>query len=486
MQGLFYFMKSSIIIFVLCVFPFLLKAQNYTAINGSSYIGSLNVHNNPSSIVNAPLKWDLVLFGIQDKHTTNAVKVLNYSLISNPVKSEYLITNGNFGRYADLNANLNLFNTRIALNKKAAIAFGVNLRSHVSLKTSPYNFIDTLGRFGDFFSQNEATGNMDADMATSSWAELYASYGQTIFDNEYGRLNAGATLKLNRGLSGAFTLLADGNFIRNGNSDPVQYRITDASLDFGYSSNFDRWDSTRRFRENAKEFLSFTESGGSFDIGFEYLVKLQTINNILDEDPYFDYDWKIGLSLLDIGYGQYHFGRYSTRARNIKPEATDALMDQVFDSTINNLGDLRDSLVNLFDNVGAYGGKYRVNHPARMVLNVDKFVAASFFINADISVNLSGLSNGPNKRVKDLNLLTITPRWETRKKGYYLPLYFNTHNQLWIGGAVRFGPVLFGIHNWSNIFSKKKMHRGGGYLAIILKAADFTGHKPDKRLDCYW
>ena len=84
-----------------------------------------------------------------------------------------------------------------------------------------------------------------------------------------------------------------------------------------------------------------------------------------------------------------------------------------------------------------------------------------------------------------MNALTLTPRWETRKKGFYLPFYYNNRDQLWIGGAVRFGPILFGIHNWSNIFSTKKIQRGGGYLAMILKAADFTGDKSDKRLDCY-
>lgn len=473
-------------IFVLSILPFSLEAQNYTAINGSSYIGSLNVHNNPATIVSSPLKWDIALFGIQDKHTTNAVKVFNYSLISNPVKSQYLISNGYFRRYASLNANLNLFNTRIALNKRNSIAFGANLRMNVALKTSPYNFIDTIGRFGDFFRQNEGTTAMNLDMASSSWAELYASYGRTVFDNDYSRLNAGITLKLDRGLSGAFANLADGSFIRNGNADPVQYRITNASLDFGYSSNYDRWDSTRNFKENTREFTSFTETGGSFDIGLEYLIKLQAIDNVLDDDHYFDYDWKIGLSLLDIGYGQYHLGRYSTRARNIKPEATDVLMDQVFDSTISNLGDLRDSLSNLFGNIGTYSGKYRINHPARLVLNVDKFIGESFFINSDISVNLSNLSTGANKRIKDMNVLTVTPRWETRKKGYCLPVYYNTHHQLWIGGAVRFGPILFGVHNWANIFSTKKSHRGGGYLVIILKAADFTTEKPDKRLACPW
>ena len=83
-----------------------------------------------------------------------------------------------------------------------------------------------------------------------------------------------------------------------------------------------------------------------------------------------------------------------------------------------------------------------------------------------------------------MNVVTLTPRWETRKKGFYLPVYFNTRNQLWLGGAVRLGPVLFGVHNWNNIFSTKKIQRGGSYIAIIVKAADFTGNKSDKRLDC--
>ena len=470
-------------IFIFCLFPFFLEAQNYTATNGSSFIGSLNVHNNPAAIVNSPLKWDITLFGLQDKHTTNAVKVFKYSLVSNPAKSEYQIENGNFRRYADLNSNFNLLNARIALNKRSSVAFGANLKSYLFLKTSSYNFVDTLGRFGDFFAQNEGIQNMGLDMATSSWAELYASYGQTVLDDESRRLNAGITAKINRGLSGAFANLANGNFMRNG-ANPVQYRITEASLDFAYSSNYDRWNKDRSFQNNSRNFLAFTETGGSFDIGVEYLVKLQSVTNVFDDDPYFDYNWKIGLSVLDLGYSQYHFGKYSTLARNIRADITDSILDQVFDSTVNNLGDLRDSLSRIFNNVGTYGGKFRVNHPGRLVINIDKFITESFFINADISVDLSNLSNGPNKKVKDINLLTVTPRWETRKKGYYLPIYYNYRNQLWIGGAVRLGPVLFGIHNWSNIFSKKKIQRGGGYLAIILKPSDFTSNKADKRLSC--
>lgn len=474
-------MKPLIIIFILL--PVMAAAQNYTATNGSSYIGSLNVHHNPSAIVNSPLKWDITLFGIQDKHSTNAVKIFNYSLLSNPGKSQYAIYSGKDRRYGILNANLNILNTRIALNKRSAIGFGANIRSNIFLKTSEYNFIDTLSQFADFFSQNEGITDFNLDMATGSWAELYASYGQTIIDNGYGRLNAGITLKFNKGLSGAFATLTNGNFIRTGNN-PLSYRVTNASLDFGYSSNYDRWDSTKNFGNNFNNFFSNTDAGGSFDIGFEYLVKLQSVSNPYDNDTYFDYDWKIGLSLLDIGYSQYEFGRHSTRARDINTDVTDALLDNTFDSTITSVGIFRDSLSRVFGNTGRYFGKFRVTHPARLMLNVDKFISDAFFINADLSVGLSSLSSGPNEQVKDMNVLTLTPRWETRKAGFYLPFYFNSRSQLWVGGAFRVGPLLFGVHNWSNIFSKKKMQRGGGYLAIILKAKDFTVDKSDRRLDC--
>ena len=476
-------MKKLKIIFAFYFLPLSAVTQNYTAVNGSSYIGSLNVHNNPAAIVNSPLKWDITLFGVQDKQTTNAIEVLNYSLLSDPKKSQYKITPGHSSRYGIANSNLNLLNTRIALNKKSAIAFGVTIKSNAFLKTSPYNFIDTISQFADFFTLNEGAQNMKLDMATGGWAELFATYSQTVIDNEYGRLNAGISLKINKGLSGSFASLANGNFIRFA-TNPAGYRVTSADFDFGYSSNYDNWDSAKNFKENSRNFFSNTEAAGSFDIGLEWLVKLQSVASYFADDAYFDYDWKIGVSVLDIGYSQYRFGSNSTRARDINPDVTDFLLDNTFDSTINSVATFRDSLARVFSNMGTYTGNFRVTHPARLVFNIDKFITEAFFVNADISINVSSLSSGPNEQLKDLNLLTLTPRWETRKSGFWLPFYYNTRNQFWIGGAVRFGPVLFGVHNWSNIFSNKKMHRGGGYLAIILKAADFSTDKTDSRLNC--
>ena len=477
-------MKQIRLTIAVLLISFIARAQNYTALNGSSYTGSVSVHNNPASIVNTPSRWDITLLGFQDKHSTNFFTFHHYSLLSNPASSEYEITPGQFKRYGRINTNLNLLNTRIALNERSAIAFGVNLKSYTLLRTSNYNFIDTLKNFAQFFAMNTGASDMHLDITSSSWAEIYASYGRTLFDNEAGRLNAGITVKANRGLSGIFGRLTGVNFNTNLLTDPATYTITSGQPDFGYSSNFDHWDNNKGFGQNFGHFASFTESGASMDIGLEYLIKTQALAAPGEKESYFDYDWKFGLSFLDLGYGQYQFGKYSTAAASVLPNVTDQRLDQAFDSTVNNISAFKDSLSALYLYSGTYAGKYRINHPARVVLNIDHFITGAFFVNADLSLDISSAPIKNNFRVSDLNLLTITPRWETYKTGFYMPVYYNNLNQLWVGGAVRVGPVLLGVHNWSNIFSKNKINRGGGYIALILHAKDLTGSKGDKRLDC--
>src|SRR5258705_6094635 len=137
------------------VTAFSAEAQNYHAIQGSSYAGALGVHNNPASIVNTPFKWDLVLFGAQLKSSTNAFSIHNYSLLSSPANSLYRVDKGQYKRKANLDFNINLLNARIALNRKSSIAFGVNIRSYTNLQTSAYNFIDTIGNASDFLKINQ-------------------------------------------------------------------------------------------------------------------------------------------------------------------------------------------------------------------------------------------------------------------------------------------------------------------------------------------
>ena len=477
-------MKKGIIGVVAGIFMVLAgSAQDYQAINGTAYAGSLGVHNNPSSIVNMPFKWDITLFGVQAKASTNIVQVRNYSLLSKASGSEYVFPSGTYARKGIINANVNLLNTRIALGRTAAIAFGANLRTYGQVRSNPSFFVDTIQQLGTFLRFNESNQPIGARFVSSSWIELYGTFAQTIIDNEVSRLNAGITVKLSRGISGAHASIDDARFNRTVQGTQQVFTVSRFAGQYGYSSNYDRWLSSNSTGQNINNFLQFTEGGASIDLGVEYIIKPQDIGNAMDDDNYFDYDWKLGASIIDLGVSQYKYGIQSRRINGINQNINDIQINNKLDSTINSIERFNDSAATIA-NIGGLGGIFRILTPARLVLNADRYVSGAFFVNAELSLNLSGVFGNKFLYVRQMNLLTVTPRWETKRLGFYMPVSFNTEKNFWIGGAVKLGPLLIGLHNLANLVSKTSMHKGGGYLALVIRSWNDLGGKSDRRLDC--
>jgi hypothetical protein len=479
-------MKQLFIAFLLgTLFSINGQAQNYHAIQGSNYSGALGVHNNPASIVNTPFSWDLAVMGLQLTTSTNAFTIYNYSLLSSPANSKYYFKKGEFARFADLNFNLNLINTHFALNRKTSIAFGANIRGYTNASTSQFNFIDTLHGTGNFFLINQNNNNLQAKMSSSSWLEVFATYSHTLFENEYGRLNAGLTVKVSKGISGVYANINSGRFTSTFQNNKQVYEVTNANAVYGYSANYDQWKKTNTTNENLNNFLlASTEGGASFDLGVEYLIKPQGTTSFDDEVNYYDYDWKIGLSLLDIGGNQYKYGTESRSFTGLKTNIDNLTLDKKFDSTTQNLKNFNDSIATITNMASIAGIKYKVLNPMRMVINIDRYLYGNFYINADLVIGMPPSLLKKYQRVRDMGMLTVTPRWETKNLGVYLPIQYNANNQFWIGGAFKAGPLLLGVHNWANVFAKNKMQNGGGYIALIFHSPKDLQGKRDKKLDC--
>jgi len=477
-------MKNCIAAFLFVVIAFQIKGQNYHAVQGSSFAGSLGVSNNPGSIVNTPYPWDVTLFAFQLKSATNAYTINNYSLISSAKNTFTNADNGNYARYADLNFNINLLNARIALNRKQAIAFGLNMRGYGSLKSGSYNFIDTLTNVTEFLNLNPGNNVYNGNFNSSSWLEAFATYNQTIWDDNQQRLNAGITVKAMRGVSGAYAQLHNGTVTSTPDGVSQIYTLNSISARYGYSYNYDGWENSKASTENIKDFVTNTRGGFAADIGFEYLIKSQGVKTYFDDEDYFDYDWKIGVSILDFGHNQYRYGNQSHSFAGPAASVTDSLLDQKFDS-VSSFTNLNDSIASVVNGFSQTGGKFKMQNPTRLVINVDRSLGNDFYINGELSINLSNvLSNSDKLYVRELNFLTFTPRWETKRWGLYMPVQYNGEKQFWVGGAFKAGPLLLGIHNWANIFSRNKMQNGGGYIAIVIHPSRTTKSKTDKRLEC--
>jgi hypothetical protein len=137
-------------------------------------------------------------------------------------------------------------------------------------------------------------------------------------------------------------------------------------------------------------------------------------------------------------------------------------------------------------NIGGYSGVFNIWNPTRLVINVDRALPNNFAVNANLSLNLTGSNSGKGKTffVREMNLLNITPRWETRRWGAYLPIQVTTDGKVWVGGAVKAGPLLLGVHNWANVFLNNKIQNGGFYLALVIRPGQGFADKEDKRYDC--
>ena len=460
-------------------------AQGYHAIEGSPYAGAMGVANNPASILSTPYPWDITLFSMQVKNSTNAVAFSNYSYLSfHPDTIGVSWRSGDIRRFATFNYNVHLLNVRLSLGRKQAISFGANLRGYGTVRTGTANYNDSLQNMNQFFNINQNT-TYKANMVSSSWLELYGTYSKTLWDDAYGRLNAGVTLKLMRGISGAYAQLSNGGVTRSVQDTLTIYHLAAGNAKYGYSSNYDQWHTDQSTGTNLKNFLNHTQTGAAIDLGVEYLVKSQAVKVYGDDDDYFDYEWKIGVSLLDIGANRYAYGQQSRVVSGPKSSISDADLNAKFNNT-GSFAQFNDSLATIVDNISILRGQFTIYNPARLVINVDRPLQDHFSLNADLTLNLGGSNNGTRLFTKEMTLLAMTPRWETRKLGGYLPLTVTTDGKLWVGGAVKAGPVLLGVHNWANVFSKNKVQNGGFYLAVVLRPGNGKGFKDkvDKQYSC--
>lgn len=466
-----------------CFISMAVAGQNYQALNGSSYAGSLGTGNNPASIVNTPWRWDLTVFGIQAKAVTNAMTVRDYSLISPPGDAVVQMNKKAQAKYANVNYNINLLNARFAINKQSAIAAGLNFRGYARANTSRFAWQDTLRTLDRWLFLNQNNIPLTGDVISSHWMELYGTYARTIFDNEQGRLNAGITLKVTRGLAGGYSNIRSGDIelVPNPGGTEPTYRIKGLAALYAYSSNFDKWNNDLSTNTNINNFISNSRGGLSFDFGLEYLIKEPGISSFNDDDDeYWDYKWKIGASLLDLGFNQYQYSRNSRLFADLKGNIEGTDFDQKFGS-VKGIKGFNDSAASLFNTVRVPNGYFNMINPTRLVVNVDRWITQAFYVNGEVSLNLSQLAGKERLYMKEMNLLTITPRWETKQFGAYLPVQFNTEKKFWIGAAVKAGPVVFGLHNLGYFFSKKSIQNGGGYLALIIKPGKKRGSTSNEK-----
>ena len=457
--------------------------QQYQAVHGSNYAGSLGVMNNPASALSSPLPWDITLLGLQLKNSTNFFYIEKYDPTGKNPQLAAWLQNGEYKRRLNTQFNMNLLNARFRTSNRSAVSFGMNVRSASLGGSSTYNFIDTILEPNTFLKVNMNNQPLDAFVRSSTWAEAYGSLALNLADKKHFIWNAGVTIKSNMGLAGIHASITNGQFKEYVRPVYNLYEVTTADLNYGYSANLDFWDPAASTNSNLKRYFNQSRRGGSIDLGMEWIIKDQQQIELFNNKSQYNYTWKLGISLLDLGYASYAYGLESVSTSGVKPNINGIALARKFDSTIIGLDVLNDSIQTAVAQFNTLTGDFRISHPTRLVFNVDRQITDLIYINAELSIPIQALPAATYMQTRDFNLLTITPRRETPKYGVYLPLSITREGSFWIGAAVKAGPVLFGFHRVP-ICTKTSYQNGGAYLAYTISPSEKLRKPKGKIIKC--
>jgi hypothetical protein len=465
-------MKKSIGLAILmgCIFQAAVSGQGYQALHGSAFTGSTAVFNNPASPVNSAYAWDLTLFSAQVKMTTNSAYLKNFSF-RHPSNGELTLKEGMSTKFFHMGADMSLFNFLYKIDDKKALNFGLRFRSYTHVKTSAFQFSDTLSSLNSFFKLNNRLAYLDGFATSSGWAEADLNYSQVLSENASARLTGGVTLQIMKGLAGVFARANKISYLEAKTGTDTSYSFTNGNGSFGYPAGFDE--------SSFKDFNKTAAMGLGLSLGIEYLVYNDALNDGISNNN-LNYNWKIGVSLMDLGANSFTPSRNASQFIGPDPNISDASVEQKFTGA-KDITALRDSIATLFTNTAALTDKYNISNPTRLIINVDKNLGNNFYVNGELSMNFFSTSSFTKLNTRELNLLTVTPRWETISWGAYLPVQYNTQGQFWVGLAVKAGPLVLGFHNLG-LLKKDPMLNGGGYL--LLSIHPFNKKKILSKFDC--
>ena len=459
-------------VYILCFLLLLLQkisGQSNFALTGSAYAGSFGIYLNPASSISSKDSIDISLPSLQFINNTNFVNFGFAPLLSKNPNLTIEHSKGDYDRDLIANLKISLIGVKYKISPKTAIGFGMNLRSFINIQTSHYNFTDSSTDIFSFLEQNTGSLPFKANASSSNWLEYVGNISHNLIDKRRYILNVGANLSINKGLLG----LA-------GSLDNLQYRkykflgtdvfeATNADFVYGYSANAMLWDNTLKPTQNVKNIIRAGKTGASIDLGAELLLKNSSESDWFYEGLDYNYTWKLGFSILDLGFAKYEYFSESAKSSGMRPNMTpDVLLDK-FTGVIENIADFNDTLSTVVSNFENLKGNFKIYHPSKFIINVDKRISNYLYINTSVAVPFSIVNRSTNYVLKDVAFLSITPRMETRRFGLYIPFSYNTKTQFHLGVGLRAGPLLFGVNNLNIFNNSQSLQNTSGYLSLLFK-----------------
>lgn len=222
-------------------------------------------------------------------------------------------------------------------------------------------------------------------------------------------------------------------------------------------------------------------SGFGADIGVvfeyrpEYIRQRYRYKNDYIPDPSINkYQWKLGISITDIGYVKFK------RSDNVRVAVIENMSTFIAPGTFNNISSTKeflDDIGTIYNLNNQYDGEYHVFMPASLNIQGDYH----WKDNKYLAINWRQALLGQN-RIGGISYsgISFIPRIEKRFIEYSFPISFeNNYTNLNLGAGMRAGPLYFGMDNFTGLFNWGNP-RGASLMAGLMMG---IGHRrPENEL----
>ncbi len=417
----------STVLLMLCIAS--VQSQSYLGFLTDNYSGVHGVINNPANIVDSRFKTDINLVGVSafignDYYGVNFTDIFDENYEIEDEAREFPKDKNNLVGNIDVLGPAFMFNINeknsIAVYSRARAFFNVNDINGETLEGIIDNLDDNIN-----FDVNQGSAYASAH----SWAEIGVSYARIIFNKEQHFLKGGLTLKYLQGLGTAYA---------TGNNLSIDF---DANTATGNGSVTTTGDVSYGYSDNLENDLDEIEvvsgaTGVGVDLGFvyewrpdhaEYTSTDSKGNTYMPKDVN-KYKLKFGLSLTDIGAISYN--------------GTQENYDFNRTITQNEFEDLDIDELERSYGTPILSDSERATLPTALHATVDWSINKRFYLNLNTDLSLTSKDKVNASRIA--NVVSLTPRFESKWFSFYSPISVIQHSGFQWGAGFRAGPLYVG------------------------------------------
>jgi hypothetical protein len=415
---------------------FMLKGQTFSGFRSGNYRGVTGVFFNPANIADSRYRWDVNLFSVNTVVGNDKADFRISDLTGNFNEDEF--RDKLLGGEGTNNAQMQfdflgpsfMFNT----GKKNSFALSTRARAWV-------NVIDLDGRLAESvtdgseisypFTMNSKSNNL---VLATGWSEFGVTWARVLMNEGKNFLKGGLTAKyIAPALNGSLRL-DQFNATINEDAQERTY-LTNTSglvqLNFG-GFNFDNLDPI--------DLLNFSSGSFGADLGFVYEYRPGNQTDLAKNK----YKWRISAAVQDIG--KLRFTKDTARSGAYQANISESqrfYLDNLDDVPLEEFKQVLNDFPQYFTNKSnSIPDEYSVSLPTTLQFDVDYLIGRGFYVNLGAQLPLS--SNAGYNRMRQYSQFTLTPRYEGRGFGFYLPVQSSSLTGFTTGFALRAGPLFLG------------------------------------------